>query len=193
MSYDIYGNPLQRGHCEVHPHVHEEYPCSVCIQENKSKSSQQSSESEHYEMMRLERELELSQQRIAELELQVCSVSLSRDELAATVERFRDLLTRAFEQSEEVEELLRASNGRNHQLIADQIGGWAKETEKALGQTDAQNLAEHDAEVANKAERALVHALFYAPSSPVKPEKAEEIELWCKKFKDAQSDKDGDL
>jgi hypothetical protein len=31
MSYDIYGNPLRRGHCEVHPHIHEEYPCSVCL------------------------------------------------------------------------------------------------------------------------------------------------------------------
>lgn len=33
MSWDIYGNPLQRGHCEVHPHVHEEYPCSLCMSE----------------------------------------------------------------------------------------------------------------------------------------------------------------
>lgn len=33
MSWDIYGNPLQRGHCEVHPHVYEEYPCSVCLSE----------------------------------------------------------------------------------------------------------------------------------------------------------------
>jgi hypothetical protein len=35
MSWDIYGNPLQRGHCEVHPHVHEEYPCSVCLSERR--------------------------------------------------------------------------------------------------------------------------------------------------------------
>ena len=67
MSYDIYGNPLRRGHCEVHPHVHEEYPCSVCIQENNNRNAQQQSESEHYETMRLEHELELSQQRITEL------------------------------------------------------------------------------------------------------------------------------
>lgn len=33
MAWDIYGNPLERGHCEVHPHVHEEYPCSVCMSE----------------------------------------------------------------------------------------------------------------------------------------------------------------
>lgn len=34
MSWDIYGNPLQRGHCEVHPYVHEEYPCSLCMNES---------------------------------------------------------------------------------------------------------------------------------------------------------------
>lgn len=33
MAWDIYGNPLERGHCEVHPHVHEEYPCCVCMSE----------------------------------------------------------------------------------------------------------------------------------------------------------------
>jgi len=26
MSWDIYGQPLARGQCEVHPHIHEEYP-----------------------------------------------------------------------------------------------------------------------------------------------------------------------
>jgi hypothetical protein len=33
MGFDIYGNRLLPGHCEVHPHVHEEYPCSVCLSE----------------------------------------------------------------------------------------------------------------------------------------------------------------
>ena len=40
MSWDIYGEPLRRGHCEVHPHVHEEYPCSVCIADNRSNEQQ---------------------------------------------------------------------------------------------------------------------------------------------------------
>lgn len=40
MGYDIYGNILSRGHCEVHPHVHEEYPCSVCVSE-KNRQDQQ--------------------------------------------------------------------------------------------------------------------------------------------------------
>jgi hypothetical protein len=33
MAWDIYGNTLERGHCEVHPWVHEEYPCPVCFAE----------------------------------------------------------------------------------------------------------------------------------------------------------------
>lgn len=46
MSWDIYGNPLRRGYCEVHPNVHEEYPCSLCeaeirADENKKHSQQQ--------------------------------------------------------------------------------------------------------------------------------------------------------
>jgi len=38
MSYDIYGNTLQRGYCEVHPDVPEEYPCSVCLQRDQRES-----------------------------------------------------------------------------------------------------------------------------------------------------------
>lgn len=33
MPFDIYGGELRRGHCEVHPWVHEPYPCSVCYME----------------------------------------------------------------------------------------------------------------------------------------------------------------
>jgi hypothetical protein len=33
MSYDIYGETLRRGHCEVHPWVHCEYPCPVCMED----------------------------------------------------------------------------------------------------------------------------------------------------------------
>ncbi len=33
MSYDIHGFPLKSGYCEVHPHVHQEYPCSLCYAE----------------------------------------------------------------------------------------------------------------------------------------------------------------
>lgn len=33
MAFDIYGGNLRPGHCEVHPHVHEEFPCHVCVLE----------------------------------------------------------------------------------------------------------------------------------------------------------------
>lgn len=38
MSWDIYGNKLARGHCEVHPGVAQEYPCYICIEEKKASS-----------------------------------------------------------------------------------------------------------------------------------------------------------
>lgn len=125
MSYDIYGNPLQRGHCEVHPHVHEEYPCSVCIQESNNRNAHKQSESDHYEMMELRHGLELSQQRIAELEQELVAEKESHkttyslmksgeqrgvqktteelqpkiDQLAATVDVLREYLRSLVEES----------------------------------------------------------------------------------------------
>lgn len=40
MPFDIYGNNLRYGYCEVHPYVHEEYPCSMCYMENERNSRQ---------------------------------------------------------------------------------------------------------------------------------------------------------
>ena len=37
MAFDIYGCHLRPGHCEVHPDVHEEYPCFVCLSEMNAK------------------------------------------------------------------------------------------------------------------------------------------------------------
>ncbi len=34
MAFDVYGNHLKPGYCEVHPDVREEYPCSECIGES---------------------------------------------------------------------------------------------------------------------------------------------------------------
>ena len=33
MAWDIHGNQLRKGYCEVHPHIGEEYPCSLCQME----------------------------------------------------------------------------------------------------------------------------------------------------------------
>lgn len=38
MSYDIYGNPLRRGFCEVHPSINEEWPCCLCVLERNQRN-----------------------------------------------------------------------------------------------------------------------------------------------------------
>jgi hypothetical protein len=69
MSYDIYGNTLRRGFCEVHPHVNEEYPCSLCYAETNNKNARKQQEQEYH------RQQEKEHDRIQELE------SLLRDKL----------------------------------------------------------------------------------------------------------------
>jgi hypothetical protein len=48
MAYDIYGNDLRRGYCEVHPHVHQEYPCDICCRdiEQSNRQNQQNQQGE---------------------------------------------------------------------------------------------------------------------------------------------------
>lgn len=41
MAYDIYGNNLKPGYCEVHPHVGEEYPCWICCKEIEQENERQ--------------------------------------------------------------------------------------------------------------------------------------------------------
>ena len=51
MSFDIYGENLARGHCEVHPWVHCEYPCPTCIAESNKREADKRQESEYYRAM----------------------------------------------------------------------------------------------------------------------------------------------
>lgn len=63
MSYDIYGGILRPGHCEVHPHVAEAYPCSVCYAERQAheqRAHSQAAESAQAERI-LALELQLSE------------------------------------------------------------------------------------------------------------------------------------
>lgn len=53
MAFDIYGDRLRPGHCEVHPDVHDEYPCYLCLQE-------QGRDHYDYEQQRREYERELA-------------------------------------------------------------------------------------------------------------------------------------
>ena len=54
MAYDIYGQHLRSGHCEVHPDVHQSYPCSLCFAE-KAESDREREEYERYERERYEK------------------------------------------------------------------------------------------------------------------------------------------
>lgn len=50
LSWDIYGNQLTQGHCEVHPHVGEEYPCFVCIGDKREYSIDRDRELGHHKL-----------------------------------------------------------------------------------------------------------------------------------------------
>jgi len=39
VGFDIYGNHLRPGYCEVHPDVPEYYPCRLCIMEKEQKDN----------------------------------------------------------------------------------------------------------------------------------------------------------
>lgn len=52
--FDIYGGRLLSGHCEVHPHVHEPYPCSVCFAESREHQRYKDAEAEYWRQMEIE-------------------------------------------------------------------------------------------------------------------------------------------
>ena len=49
MSWDIFGNYLKPGYCEVHPDVAEPYPCYYCYQERDEEEQAQQQQREDYE------------------------------------------------------------------------------------------------------------------------------------------------
>lgn len=51
MSFDIYGEQLARGHCEVHPWVHAEYPCPVCLGDSAKKRREMEEERRYHREM----------------------------------------------------------------------------------------------------------------------------------------------
>jgi hypothetical protein len=50
-GYDIYGERLLNGCCEVHPWIQEEYPCYRCIQMQEQSIQQKQAEIEYYKEM----------------------------------------------------------------------------------------------------------------------------------------------
>lgn len=80
MSWDIYGNPLRRGYCEVHPDVHQEYPCSICMAQKQQQSQP------HNELEQLQYEFAQQGDYIRHLESE-------RAALAAQVQALGDKLS----------------------------------------------------------------------------------------------------
>lgn len=39
-QFNIFGGILDPGHCEVHPHIHEEYPCFLCLEKPEPRPAQ---------------------------------------------------------------------------------------------------------------------------------------------------------
>jgi len=64
MAFDIYGNRLRRGHCEVHPDISEPYPCYLCYQEQLEKRHRRAMEEEY------RREYEEEMRKLVEMEAQ---------------------------------------------------------------------------------------------------------------------------
>lgn len=65
MTWDIHGQPLERGHCEVHPWVHMEYPCNVCLADNERRQLEKQQEQDYAE------EMERAYYEDMELEMQI--------------------------------------------------------------------------------------------------------------------------
>lgn len=48
MSFDIYGQVLRDGHCEIHPNVPTPYPCHYCTTEDLSEAQPEPCEGCYY-------------------------------------------------------------------------------------------------------------------------------------------------
>ena len=94
MAYDIYGQKLASGHCEVHPWVGETYPCSLCYAESMLKhyprqKEYKSAAAEHQaEMERAHRE-ELARKNNL-LYRMLCYVALVVSKLNERVQKYKE-------------------------------------------------------------------------------------------------------
>ena len=94
MAYDIYGQNLASGHCEVHPWVGESYPCSLCYAENASRNQKQydydtRAEAEYYAEMERAHYEELARKNNL-LYRMLCYVALSVSKLNERVQKYKE-------------------------------------------------------------------------------------------------------
>jgi hypothetical protein len=85
MAFDIYGNNLQRGHCEIHPYVHEEYPCSICLSENIRTTPDDHRHDSHLEQMSHERDM--MEQHINQLQSALAQIREENEKMKELLER----------------------------------------------------------------------------------------------------------
>ena len=97
MAYDIYGQRLASGHCEVHPWVGESYPCSLCYAESKPKHDPRQKEYEkEYERAEAEHYAEMERAHYEELARKnnllyrmLCYVALAVSILNERVQKYK--------------------------------------------------------------------------------------------------------
>jgi hypothetical protein len=92
MAWDIYGQPLRRGFCEVHPYVEAEYPCPLCMSEH-----QQAQQCEHQQDPELADAIERITSVVNHLDHLtewVLPLGEDRDETIRCVERLKSILSR---------------------------------------------------------------------------------------------------
>ena len=99
MPYDIHGNNLRNGFCEVHPYVEQEYPCQICYQEIEREEQRQRENREHSQLQNEQYHLQtaLQQQHIEKLEAE-------KKELLEALEKVTDLLEAGFPEISAVKE-----------------------------------------------------------------------------------------
>lgn len=111
------------------------------------------------------------------------------EELQAQVERLRVHGTRC------ANELVYMINTHNEHNINDDSYKYDHQTPVEFlyvaNETHTQSLAALKARWQAEVTEEIMHCLFYAPSSPVKPNKAEEIKIWWGKYKNTQDTKCG--
>lgn len=96
MSWDIYGNPLRRGYCEVHPDVHQEYPCSICMAQKQQQSQP------HNELEQLQYEFAQQGDYIRHLESERVALAAQAESL---LDDRKEFVKKEFQLLKEIERL----------------------------------------------------------------------------------------
>lgn len=94
MTYDIYGQNLASGYCEVHPWVRESYPCSLCYAESNDRKQRQPdydtrAEAEYYAEMERAYYEELARKNNL-LYRMLCYVALTVSKLNERVQKYKE-------------------------------------------------------------------------------------------------------